>query len=284
MSLADRLSETELHLADVGRLADDPTLSPEVRTALRQALDELSAKQAGRKLEIVAFGTVSSGKSSLLNALAGRDVFRTDAVGGTTVRRSELRWPGADHVVLVDTPGLAEVKGTIARSRPARPPAMPTSCCWSSTAPSKDFEHKLLGDLVGMEKRVIVCLNKSDWFTDADRRRLVEQLSEQADGIVPAADVVAVRANPVVRTRVRVAADGREIEESVQEESDISVAGRADSRDRFPATEPICWRRTCCCEPGAWRPTPARGSARPWIGRPKRLSSGRCGKRPPPRR
>ena len=32
-------------------------------------------------LEIVAFGTVSSGKSSVLNALAGRDVFRTDAQG-----------------------------------------------------------------------------------------------------------------------------------------------------------------------------------------------------------
>jgi uncharacterized protein len=223
MSLADRLSETQLHLDDVGRLADDPTLSADVRTALRQALDDLSAKRVGKKLEIVAFGTVSSGKSSLLNALAGRDVFRTDPVGGTTVTRSELDWPGADHVVLVDTPGLAEVKG-IDREITARSAARDADVVLLVVdGPLKDFEHKLLGDLIGMEKRVIVCLNKADWFTEADRRRLVDQLAEQAGGIVPAADIVAVRANPVARTRVRVAADGREIEESVQEEGDISA-------------------------------------------------------------
>ena len=60
----------------------------------------------------MAFGTVSSGKSALLNALAGRDVFATDARGGTTLQRNEIPWPGIDHVLLVDTPGLGEVHGS----------------------------------------------------------------------------------------------------------------------------------------------------------------------------
>ena len=48
---------------------------------------------------------------ALLNALAGQDVFRTDARGGTTTVRNEIPWPGIDRVMLVDTPGLGEVDG-----------------------------------------------------------------------------------------------------------------------------------------------------------------------------
>jgi hypothetical protein len=223
MSPADRLAETESHLADVGRLADDPTLPVEVRASLRHALDDLSAKRAGAKLEIVAFGTVSSGKSSLLNALAGRDVFRSDAAGGTTITRSELAWPGADHVVLVDTPGLAEVKG-IDREIPARQAARDADLIlFVVDGPLKHFEYALLRELLAMEKRVILCLNKEDWYTDTDRSRLIEQLHEQVGALIPAADVLSVRARPVARTRVRVLPDGREVEETVTVESDISA-------------------------------------------------------------
>ncbi len=124
--------------------------------------------------------------------------------------------------MLVDTPGLAEVKG-VDREITARTAARDADVVLLVVdGPLKEFEHKLLGDLVGMEKRVIVCLNKADWFTNADRHRLIEQLHEQAEAIVPAADIVAVRANPVPRTRVRVAPDGREIEETVTEDADIS--------------------------------------------------------------
>ncbi len=83
----------------------------EVRRELEPLIRELEEKRGEQTLEIVAFGTVSSGKSSLLNALAGRDVFVTDARGGTTLRRNEIPWPGIDRVLLVDTPGLGEVDG-----------------------------------------------------------------------------------------------------------------------------------------------------------------------------
>ncbi len=39
---------------------------------------------------------VSSGKSSLLNALAGREMFRTDVRAGTTLARNEVPWPGVE--------------------------------------------------------------------------------------------------------------------------------------------------------------------------------------------
>src|SRR5436189_82577 len=83
--------------------------APEVQKEIAAAVEELESKRQAQQLEIVAFGTISSGKSSLLNALAGRQMFRTNVVGGTTVSRSEIPWPAGDRVVLIDTPGLAEV-------------------------------------------------------------------------------------------------------------------------------------------------------------------------------
>ena len=87
-----------------------------------------SKKREAEQLEIVAFGAISSGKSSLLNALAGRDVFRTNVVGGTTVTHSQIAWPGSDKVVLTDTPGLAEVSGE-SRAREAAEAAKNAGPC-----------------------------------------------------------------------------------------------------------------------------------------------------------
>jgi hypothetical protein len=219
--VAERSVETELHLADVERLADDVTLPADARAPLKQALQELHQKRTGQTLEIVAFGTVSSGKSSLLNALAGREIFRSDARGGTTGARSEIAWPAADRVVLVDTPGLAEVHGA-QRESIAREAARDADVVLLVVdGPLKDFEHRVLMDLAQMEKRVLVCLNKEDWFAPADRDRLIEQLVEQTRDLVRPEDIIPLRARGAARTRVRVLADGREIEEPVAAEPDI---------------------------------------------------------------
>ena len=66
------------HVEDIRGFIDDPRLPSEVRDNLRQSVADLEAKQVAQKLEIVACGTISSGKSSLLNALAGEDIFRTE--------------------------------------------------------------------------------------------------------------------------------------------------------------------------------------------------------------
>ena len=69
-------------------------LTPEEEQAMAGELGQL--RDLARKLdqatvEIVAFGMVSRGKSSVLNALLGRDLFEVGAVHGTTVRRSSQR-------------------------------------------------------------------------------------------------------------------------------------------------------------------------------------------------
>src|SRR4051794_8769206 len=98
-------------------------LTPEEERALASELAqlrELSRKLDETTVEIAAFGMVSRGKSSVLNALLGRDVFRTGTTHGTTVIRNEQRWEevvaerpglGGAKLVLVDTPGIDEVGG-----------------------------------------------------------------------------------------------------------------------------------------------------------------------------
>jgi uncharacterized protein (DUF697 family) len=80
----------------------------------------------------------------------------------------------------------------------------------------------LLARLGEMEKRVLLCLNKADWYEPAEQAKLLGQLSAQVRGIVQPADVLAVRSQPVVRTRVRVLAGGGEQEEPVTEPADIA--------------------------------------------------------------
>ena len=98
-------------------------LTPEEETALAdelRQLRDLTQKLDETTIEIAAFGMVSRGKSSVLNALVGQEVFKVGATHGTTVVRAAQRWeqsalgrPGLEgaRLVVVDTPGIDEVGG-----------------------------------------------------------------------------------------------------------------------------------------------------------------------------
>ena len=224
MSAAQQQQEVADNLA-AGREYSE-SVSPELRAEIAASIAELEAKHKSQKLEIVAFGTISSGKSSLLNALAGRPVFRTNVVGGTTATRSEIPWPAGDRVVLVDTPGLAEVRGEVRASESAAAAKYADLMLFVVDGPLKAYESDLLEALAAMEKRIVVCLNKEDWY-DADQRdELLRQIGEQVEPAVSVADVVAVRSRPAKRRRVRVLSDGEEQEEEVPIEPDIGPLAR----------------------------------------------------------
>jgi hypothetical protein len=210
------------NLAAIADLQADGSVADEVRGELAPLVDRLEDKRETQKLEIVAFGTISSGKSSLLNALAGRDVFATDPKGGTTVRRTETPWPGLENVTLVDTPGLGEVDGEQRAAISTDAAKDAEVVLVAVDGPLREAEHDLLARLGQMEKRIIVCLNKQDWYPDDDRRRLLDQLCEQVAPVATAQDVVAVRARPATRTRIRVLPDGSTTEEQVELAPDIS--------------------------------------------------------------
>lgn len=185
-------------------------------------LQELEYKRKTQELEIVAFGNISSGKSSVLNLLAGNDVFATDARGGTTVTRNEIPWSSMDKVTLVDTPGLGEVDGEAHVYVSAESAKDADLVLLVVDGPLRDSEFKLLKKLGGMEKRIIVCLNKTDWYSDEDRAKLIGQIDRQTDGIVRDQDIVAIQAQPGSRIRKRILTDGTEVDETVEIPADIA--------------------------------------------------------------
>ncbi len=194
--------EIDENLASVSDYQDEAA-SAELRRELAPLIRQLEQKREEQTLEIVAFGTVSSGKSSLLNALAGRDVFVTDARGGTTLQRNEIPWPGIDHVLLVDTPGLGEVHGAEHAEVSADAAENADLVLLVVDGPLRDSEFQLLRRLFDMEKRVLLCLNKEDWYESEEKQRLLDQLTSQVKGLIDARDVVAVRSLPAKRRRVR---------------------------------------------------------------------------------
>jgi len=222
MSAAERDREINENLGAVEDLKTDAAVDEQVRRELDPLVDAMESKREAQALEIVAFGTISSGKSSLLNALAGRDVFASDPRGGTTSTRNEVNWPDNDKVVLVDTPGLGEIDGETRQSLSAEAARDADLVLLVVEGPLRDSEHELLDSLAQMEKPVLVCLNKEDWYTPEDREELLGQLAEQLKGQVEPQNIVAVRSRPTTRTRVHVDADQEQREEEVEVEPDIS--------------------------------------------------------------
>jgi len=222
LTRAEREAEFADNLAATSELRSDAKTADELLEELEPLQRRITEKRQSQKLEIVAFGAISSGKSSLLNALAGRDFFKMDAKGGTTAQRNELPWPGVDKVILVDTPGLGEIDGASRGSVAAEAAKDADLVLLVLDGPLRDWEFELLQRLGEMEKRVLVCLNKEDWYDRKERERLIEQIAGQVQEFVRPDDIVAVRSRITLRPRIRVLPDGSQCEEEVEVPIDIS--------------------------------------------------------------
>ncbi len=221
LSLGQKASEIDENLENLRQLksrsANDAKLQAEIDPLLTDVLE----KRESLTLEIVAFGTISSGKSSVLNLLAGREAFATEVRGGTTITRNEVAWERFDKVFLVDTPGLGEVDGERHVWIAADSAKDADVVLLVVDGPLRESEFKLLEKLGQMEKRVIVCLNKSDWYLPEDREKLLGQLRSQTKSWTQPDDVVSIQAQEGSRVRRRVKSDGTAVDETVAIPQDI---------------------------------------------------------------
>ena len=96
LSHSQKQFEIDENLGQIEQLRQTADEDHRLQAELDPIIAEMEAKREAQTLEIVAFGTISSGKSSMLNLLAGREVFATNVTGGTTVTRNEIPWPGID--------------------------------------------------------------------------------------------------------------------------------------------------------------------------------------------
>lgn len=238
LSREEREAELSENLATVEQMRSDLPTTDDLLREIEPLSQRIEEKRESQQLEIVAFGAISSGKSSLLNALAGQDVFQTDLKGGTTAQRNEIPWPGIDQVTLVDTPGLAEIDGAERAAESAGAAKDADLVLLVVDGPLREWEFQLLKQLGDMEKRVVICLNKEDWYDASGQKSLIGQIRTQVKPYVDLEDIVAVRSQTTQRPRVRVMSDGEETTEMVDVPIDISPLAdrmmkivRRDGRD-----------------------------------------------------
>jgi small GTP-binding protein len=171
------------------------------RIDLAAELAALRADRQRRRFHVVVFGTGSAGKTSLINALLGQHVGKTEAVIGTTLHGEAHTHAieGVDGTVLLtDTPGLSEI-GAGGAQREAEARDLAARADLLLFVVDHDLirsEFDPLAALARQGKRSIVVLNKTDRFLNADRDQILDKLRERLAGIVPARDVVAVAAAP----------------------------------------------------------------------------------------
>jgi uncharacterized protein len=145
-----------------------------------QVLESSLEKLEQGIIRIATFGSVSRGKSAIINSLIGQKVLPTGPLHGVTQWPRSVYWqPKKESKVqieLIDTPGLDEIDGE-ARSQIAKQVASQADLILFVIAGDLTrTEYKALCELRQAQKPLILVFNKVDLYPDSDRQTIYEQL------------------------------------------------------------------------------------------------------------
>jgi small GTP-binding protein len=209
-------------------LIDDSRLPPGVRESLAHDYDAVEAmldKLEHGHLHLAVFGRVSTGKSSLLNALVGEERFAVSPLHGATKSSSMQPWDEvqAGGVYLIDTPGLDEAGGEEREALAKEVAGRSDLVIFVVDSDITETELDSLKTLLGRGRPVIVVLNKSDLFTADEQEQLLSSLRARSEGIVDPDHILAVAAQPRPQVVVEVGADGEEKSTERAREPDVEA-------------------------------------------------------------
>jgi small GTP-binding protein len=183
----------------------------------RHELIELERRTSEALPYVAFFGSVSSGKSTLIGAITGDAGIETDPRAGTTRQVVHYRFGdgGSADLYLTDAPGildLDEEKVRVAREEARRADLVVYVCDGELT---RD-QHAEALELMRYERPMVAALNKKDRYSDSDLTDIVQRLQSQLPGI----EIVPVQAGGKERV-VRLDAEGRETEEERERAAQI---------------------------------------------------------------
>ena len=172
-----------------------------VRQALERERQQVAAELRCGDLQVVVFGTGSSGKTSLIRALLNDVVGEVGAAMGSTTESHgyRLALPGLPRgLCLVDTPGTLEMGQTgQQREALARQSAVQADLLlFVVDGDLRDSETHMLRILLSFGKRLLLVLNKCDLLGRRQEQRLLQVLRNRCTPELEPADVVAASSAP----------------------------------------------------------------------------------------
>jgi hypothetical protein len=209
-------------------LIDDARLPDGVRESLSHDYDAVQSmldKLEHGHLHLSALGRVSTGKSSLLNALIGEERFSVSPVHGETKHSEIQAWNEleAGGVFLIDTPGLDEAGGEDRESLAKEVAGRSDLVIFVIDGDITDTELAALKAAIAEGRPILVALNKTDLYTSAERDALLQSVRDKTDGIIDPEHVIAVAAHPRPQLVLEVDEDGNERELQRQRDPDIAT-------------------------------------------------------------
>ena len=214
----------------LSKLVDRLDLTSIEKIGLEAEIDHLVAllEKLDRSLiQIAAFGLVGRGKSSILNALVGQEIFTTGPLHGVTrtikgvnwqlssddtfpnLARLTLNGQGNAQVQLLDTPGIDEVDGQTREILACQVAQQVDLILFIISGDMTKVEFSALAKLREAGKPMILVFNKIDQYPEVDRLAIYEKIaSERVKELLSPDEIVMVAASPLLAETVK-GQDGR---------------------------------------------------------------------------
>ncbi len=228
-------------------LVDHLDLTPQERSGLEpeiQGLETMLDKLEHSVVHIAVFGMVGRGKSSLLNALLGQELFAVGPIHGVTQDIQSANWrlsheavegsdrgiirvalPGVGNsrIELIDTPGIDEVDGEKREALARQVAKQADLILFLVAGDMTKVEYAALSELREASKPILLVFNKIDQYPDADRTAIYEKIrDERVRELLSPDEIVMAAASPLIAKAVR-HADGRMSAQLSRGEPDIEA-------------------------------------------------------------
>ncbi len=183
-------------------------------------LETMLDKLESMVVQIAAFGMVGRGKSSLLNALVGQEVFITGPLHGVTRDAQTVNWSiseaalgtfkatlpsnGQSQVELIDTPGLDEVDGETRAALAEQIARQADLILFVISGDMTKLEQVALSQLREVGKPIILVFNKVDQYPETDRITIYEKIrDDRVRELLSQDEIVMASASPLVKIAVQ---------------------------------------------------------------------------------